>query len=1420
MLKAIHLESFDERVFSYGTDFKTMAYNTKRGKTGEVLGYIDRLFDFANYMAGYTKPLIVSLEGKLKNSAIPVYGNLPLVYLKGDVTMEFNSISYNCVPHCGESYMLSRMPHEIGLYIALTGKALEEGDILNFGIAKERKVFTKADFWRLSELVKQAEDLVSFDCGYEPYYKHTLSKKEDANNMIREFYARSETEGENNVLFDLFYRKKMIENANLLSQVSNDNDKRFEVGSEDNHHFSLVGNNLKTFEKMFMGEIGVSETDATKPLPIYQNRHKIAELFSKPTLDEIISGLEQDGGELALDALAAISHKSKPIAEIVFKMMKEAQNKTYAECLETEYNVMRNMVQHEKLAQFVFTTERFAFDFSEQEVEQIVEGNPQKLPFAIDKNDFLPVKHYYNNYPEAFISYLSNVSLRNPEVLRNFDKIVATNLYRLGLDHLNPTFSKKMAKEKLQDYNFWMQKVKTKTERIEELVCDIRLARKYLDDRQKEIETFFGDADFEKKLDGYIKTAMDSLIEDDLKAMEGAYRGLSYMERTKVAKEINNIFAKGRFSSDSSKHIVGGAEQILDIGNTITEMPKRVRDYLDYDKFKSKFSKEVKLDPERYADYLKGHIDGFRTELKVNTGDKLELDATALNTPRGELMEKAPSQHKDLPWFILEEGLPEVERRFRAKLINRIIKANESAGGKLDKAERDKLFGELYSMIYGDDFEGKNLRDFMYHLTENTIDFNMKVPEAPVPVEASNMRIAEKDETPQFNDNINRVDEYVDYFQNETSMQFNAPDTSPKQASDALSFITSSLMLKSEHRRLFDVMARNAHQPLVSSLLEKAKDIFNRRSHLLEDNSKQSDTTALGKAVNAQLYKERANALVAHTMFNFCLKALDELQVLFELFGHLEKGRPHAVTQTLQEHGFKVTSDKEAGELLSLLDYVLFCCLDIYNDFRFKVALPEDVLKRDYDKFLGFLYDASVLKEKNENGFVNTSLRLFLNRVEAQPEADKTLLEVFDGISQDDTMGDKLARRNRVVMRNTHTEDVFAPAFDNLKRKSLMQLDEEFTAKLNELKQSRELIDESIEEAFHAPKHSHRKPLLDEFYSIVGGPQINTSENLIHHIRRHYLEQRNRLIELKRLAPFGDFSEESKPDEASGLDLMDTELRREFSRGITPYITELQRKNALYVKGHPTFMDMYYLNMNRKNTRIPEAFSELDHRQSAATWFETKLILHLRKLMGIKRSLEPQLTNHELSAVDRIIRRLLDKDELRRVMYQKLVAEKYTMNFYRNSIVASNDDVATNVAEARKTDLSSVNPDISIKNEEAIKQAISLMLSIRSQSHAHRIEHDRAYEWAKQLIEKAKSEPVSEPDADKGAEETPLSLGRGTVDHLRRETTLTALSDMVSVGYDQMIKRSLDVAKDFAKKQEANQTLKEELKSLSNELNK
>ena len=1444
------------------------------------MAYLDMLFDFAYFMAGYNKPLIVSQEGVLRNSAIPIYSNIPFSYLKENVSFVFNSIDFNSVLNCGESHMLSKLPNEIGMYIALTGNTMTEGDILKLGLVKEKRQFDQNDFLRLSEISKQAFDFIDYDSGYEPVYKHTLSRKADSNEMIKEFYERGVDENESDVLFDLFYRKKMIGNANLVSEMTGDGDLRFKIDSEEQRYFSMIENNLKSFKTLLLDERKEDDHLSDEKAIHYTNRYRIAELFSKDSVDEIIDALEQDQSEFALKTLSQLRSKSRFILDLNFKLMRKARNMSYTECLMLEYTTMKNMIHNEKLSPYIFKKGNANVTLSAAEIDQIVDDRNLTFSTKIGRSDMMPVSDYYQSYPEAFMAYMGGSYVSNPDQMVNFENVVKTNLFRLGIDYQSPGFNKNFVKDKLKYYEKWMRKLKFKTEKIEEMAFNPNLYWKYVKEREKEIQAFFQEDKFQNNLKAVIEKVYDSFIEENIVNMYEAKNSLEQLDKRRYAVEIKNIMAGGRFSRKNEEmNFDDFGDLFLEIGDRAGKLSKKFQRYVDEAKFRAKYKKIIKIRKSEINDFIKGKKESFKVELIENNKDEIKIDMKELNRSFIHTEERKENQYVNFANIISEQGMIPQEESYRVNFVNKVLNAGLVGFKQISNEKRAELFEELYVKFYGERLERKSIYELLDMTNKGEFQFKMNPLYDEIKIDLINDLPEKKEKRFEYHDiNEAELHEAIDMnylFKNNSKVDGLYNEL---KSGNYFKFLKSFDILTETQRKVFSLIEEHKETPFFTELydyitetVKSAVERFDCEDKLEEN---QNSNSAFKTDIDTQLKLEFMNYILPHIIFNTSLKTLDSYERIVSNM-KLDEGKLVGDdTEILKRNGIPVKAPEQATLMLKNLDFVFFNTLDLYEEYQNKLSEPEDLLKRDYARFLSYLKDIEEMRINQNANMPKINFREFVDVVNGRKQAEEDLIENIDPLLDFDSLTKKILHKNKIHLEPIYSQNYieeslsgrkaekmqelnkgfveyfnklnfFATKLDNIEhekwktmlkeeladfRNTLNQYNEipnymysrvleqvdmkfreiekKFQSKQKELlKQNQNLVKERDElfakiqkekkEAYDPPKEPKKiskkrrieieiKSHLDLFkervqkikedlkemdFSTADSPLEKILDDLGYGINSYFdkqigLDVKPEFVkELKVL--IGDDMYQSNsiveklknnyktvrrnvvgsdlhPEEINYIAEIEhqADMNKKWSVNFSclPFIKELQLELEIYTKGENSCMEGYYSHMNKENTDIPDSFTELDHRQKAREWFDLRIIYYIRRILNHRKEVEPQVDDTGLKVMDSILNRYLSKENLEELMKEALSSDINMFNFVSNSIIAAKDDLPSNLINAEKIDYRLINPDFTIKNEEAMKQAITMALSIKSQKHPQNMEHIRAYDFMGELSQLALKE--------------------------------------------------------------------------------
>jgi enoyl-CoA hydratase/carnithine racemase len=134
-VSVIMLSSEQGKVFSVGTDFKTLLHYRTNKQDLEAASYLEDLFKLQSTFAKINKPIISIAPGATLNSAAGLFAASGMPSVTNSTRLAFNECSLGFVPHAGATYYASRMPGDFGTFLLLTGMPFTGQDAIRMGMA-------------------------------------------------------------------------------------------------------------------------------------------------------------------------------------------------------------------------------------------------------------------------------------------------------------------------------------------------------------------------------------------------------------------------------------------------------------------------------------------------------------------------------------------------------------------------------------------------------------------------------------------------------------------------------------------------------------------------------------------------------------------------------------------------------------------------------------------------------------------------------------------------------------------------------------------------------------------------------------------------------------------------------------------------------------------------------------------------------------------------------------------------------------------------------------------------------------------------------------------------------------------------------------------------------------------------------------
>ena len=131
---AVLIEGEGERAFCAGGDIRWLA-TTARDDPQEAAGFFRTEYRLNALIARYPKPYIALMDGICMGGGVGVSAMAGRRIVTERTIWAMPECGIGMIPDVGASYVLSRMPGGLGLYLALTGDRLSGEDCLVTGIA-------------------------------------------------------------------------------------------------------------------------------------------------------------------------------------------------------------------------------------------------------------------------------------------------------------------------------------------------------------------------------------------------------------------------------------------------------------------------------------------------------------------------------------------------------------------------------------------------------------------------------------------------------------------------------------------------------------------------------------------------------------------------------------------------------------------------------------------------------------------------------------------------------------------------------------------------------------------------------------------------------------------------------------------------------------------------------------------------------------------------------------------------------------------------------------------------------------------------------------------------------------------------------------------------------------------------------------
>jgi enoyl-CoA hydratase len=184
-IKTVAIRGAGERAFCAGGDIRAL-YNSGKEKTSGALEFYRDEYRLNAAIKHFPKPYVALLHGIVMGGGVGVSVHGSHRIGNESMTFAMPETGIGLFPDVGGSYFLSRLPGEIGMYLALTGERLKTADALYAGVLTHF-IPARATEELLAALEGgDAPDFVLHSFAEQPGFAPLTERREDINRTFSE----------------------------------------------------------------------------------------------------------------------------------------------------------------------------------------------------------------------------------------------------------------------------------------------------------------------------------------------------------------------------------------------------------------------------------------------------------------------------------------------------------------------------------------------------------------------------------------------------------------------------------------------------------------------------------------------------------------------------------------------------------------------------------------------------------------------------------------------------------------------------------------------------------------------------------------------------------------------------------------------------------------------------------------------------------------------------------------------------------------------------------------------------------------------------------------------------------------------------------------------------------------------------------
>lgn len=140
-IKAVYIDGEGDRAFCAGGDIKhfyRIGMDYRKGSVGfdVAMLFFKEEYELNEVIFSYDKPIISHMHGITMGGGYGIAGNAKYRLVAADTRFAMPEVKIGFFPDVGSMYHLTRVPNNVGLFLAASGYSILAGDMLDFGLAE------------------------------------------------------------------------------------------------------------------------------------------------------------------------------------------------------------------------------------------------------------------------------------------------------------------------------------------------------------------------------------------------------------------------------------------------------------------------------------------------------------------------------------------------------------------------------------------------------------------------------------------------------------------------------------------------------------------------------------------------------------------------------------------------------------------------------------------------------------------------------------------------------------------------------------------------------------------------------------------------------------------------------------------------------------------------------------------------------------------------------------------------------------------------------------------------------------------------------------------------------------------------------------------------------------------------------------